>query len=390
MMSIRLASLVAVLALGSVVMATGASASPGAPAGSPNVGQLYVDDNTATANTVAGFDRHADGSLTALPGSPFAVGGAGTGHATASQGALQLSADGRYLLAVDAGSAQVSVLRIKPDGSLQPADLVSSGGGDPVSIAVNGPLVYVANADSGSPNYTGFTLNPGGHLRPIAGSTVSLPAGSQPGDVLFSGDGSRLVGVRVASSLIDSFTVGADGLLSAAPGSPFPAQAGKCGPFGSVFSPTNPGQLFVSNAHTCSPVGPAPSSVSVFDDAPNGALTAIGGSPFASPGDVASCWVEISHDGSHLFVVNTASSTVSSFAIAGDGTLTFQGSAALKDASSGPEDARLSPDGSTLWVVESGKDAIAGFAVTGGSLSELPSSPTSGPSGATPSGIVVT
>ena len=80
------------------------------------VGQVYVNDNTAGVNTVAGFDRHADGSLTPISGSPFAIGGAGTGHGVASQGSLQLSADGRYLLAVDAGSNQISVLRIKPHG----------------------------------------------------------------------------------------------------------------------------------------------------------------------------------------------------------------------------------------------------------------------------------
>ena len=85
------------------------------------VGQVYVNDNTAGVNTVAGFDRHADGSLSPMPGSPFAVGGAGTGNGTASQGALQLSDDGQYLLAVDAGSNQISVLRIKHDGSLDPA-----------------------------------------------------------------------------------------------------------------------------------------------------------------------------------------------------------------------------------------------------------------------------
>jgi hypothetical protein len=51
------------------------------------------------------------------------------------------------------------------------------------SIAVHGTLVYVANAGDGGSNYTGFTLNPGGHLRPFAGSTVSLPDGSSPGDV---------------------------------------------------------------------------------------------------------------------------------------------------------------------------------------------------------------
>ena len=47
--------------------------------------------------------------------------------------------------------------------------------------------------------------------------------------------------------MIDSFTVGFGGRLTAAPGSPFPAQG--LGPFGSEFRPTNPSQLFVSNAH---------------------------------------------------------------------------------------------------------------------------------------------
>src|SRR5713226_2988183 len=157
--------------------AVSAFAAIGAPAASDVVGYVYVNDNTTGVNTVAGFDRRADGTLTPIPGSPFAAGGAGTGHATASQGALQLSADGRYLLAVDAGSDQISVLRIRPDGSLQIADTVSSNGVNPVSIAVHDDLVYVANADPASPNYTGFRLNPGGHLRAIAGSTVSLPAG---------------------------------------------------------------------------------------------------------------------------------------------------------------------------------------------------------------------
>lgn len=368
-----------------VALATAASAlaAAGATAASNVVGQLYVNDNTAGVNTVAGFDRHSDGTLTPIPGSPFAVGGTGTGHATASQGSLQLSADGRYLLTVDAGSNQISVLRIKPDGALQIADNVSSNGANPVSIAVHNDLVYVANADPASPNYTGFTLNAGGHLRAIAGSTVSLPAGSQPGDVLFNGDGSKLVGARVNSSLIDSFTVGDDGLLTAAPGSPFAAQGP--GPFGSEFSPTNAAQLFVSNAHG----GPGNGSVSAFSDGADGTLTSIGASPFADL-QTAPCWVEITHDGKYLFTVNTAVSTISRYSIAASGTLTLLGSTTLNNpAGRVPEDARLSPDGSTLWVVDAGANAVSGFSVTGGTLIELPSSPTSGPAGATPSGIVV-
>jgi 6-phosphogluconolactonase len=376
----RIAVTAGLLAL-SVAGATAAAAT--AAQGSDVVGHLYVNNNTAGANTISGFDRHADGALTPLPGSPFAAGGAGTGQGTGSQGALQQSSDGRYLLAVDAGSNQVSVLRVKPDGSLTEAEgsPVSSGGNKPVSIAVHDRLVYVANAGDGASNYTGFTLNEGGHLRPLAGSTVSLPDGSSPGDVLFNGDGSRLVGTRVNTSLIDSFAVGSSGLLTVAPGSPFAAQG--LGPFGSEFSPTHTSQLFVSNAHG----GAGNGTVSAFAVALNGALSSIGSSPFADF-QTAPCWVEISHDGNYLFTVNTASSSISRYTIAGDGTLTLLGSTPF--SGKGAFDARLAPDGHTLWVVDDGSNAVSGFTVDGGNLTELPTSPTPLPAGAAPFGIVVT
>lgn len=381
----RFTSLVVFAGLALVFAAGGARSVEAASRSSNVVGHVYVNDNTAGVNTVAGFNRDADGSLTPIPGSPFAVGGSGAGHANASQGSLQLSADGRYLLAVDAGSNQISVLRIKPDGSLQVADVASSNGGNPVSIAVAGRLVYVANADPDDPNYTGFALNPGGRLQPIPGSTVSLPAGSQPGDVLFNSDGTKLAGTRVGTSQIDSFTVGAGGLLTAAPGSPFEHQTGVYGQFGSEFNPTNAAQLFVSNAHTAAN-GPAPGSVSAYTDAADGTLTPIGASPFANDG-TASCWVEISHDGRYLFTVNTASATVASYSIGADGTLTAVGNTPI-ESGKGAEDARLSTDGSTLWVVNPGADTIDAFAVDGGVLTELAS--TAVPANATPSGIVVT
>jgi 6-phosphogluconolactonase (cycloisomerase 2 family) len=387
----KLAVVVAMLATAFSLVAAG-SAKP------PNdvVGHVYVNDNTAGENTVAGFDRHADGSLTPMASSPFDIGGAGGGHGNASQGSLQLSADGRYLLAVDAGSDQVSVLRIKPDGSLDQAQgsPVSSGGVNPVSIAVSGDLVYVANqgpgANAGDTNYTGFRLNPGGHLRPIRGSTVALPSNAVPGQVLFNADGSRLVGTRIATSALDSFSVGAGGLLTAAPGSPFDGQSFPVpqgyGQLGSVFSPTRADQLFVSDAHTAAG-GPAPGLVSSFTDSTSGVLTPIFPSPVANDG-VASCWVEISHDGAYLYVVNTASKTISSYSIAGNGSITFLQSTPSANLGAGAEDARLAPDGSTLWVVQAGTDAVTGFAVSGDTLTFL--STAAGPAGATPTGIVVT
>ncbi len=296
---------------------------------------------------------------------------------------MQLSADGRYLLAADAGSNQISVLRVKPDGGLAEVDgsPVWSGGNEPVSIAVHNNLVYVANAGAGASNYTGFTLNGEGRLRPLSDSTFPLPDSSSPGDVLFNGNGSRLVGTRVGSSLIDSFTVGSSGRLTSAPGSPFAAQGP--GPFGSEFSPTHITQLFVSNAHG----GAGNGTVSAFNDADTGVLSSIGSSPFADL-QTAPCWVEISHDGRYLFTVNTASSTISRYSIAPDGTLSLLGSTAFDGQ--GAFDARLAPDGATLWVVDDRSNAVSGFKVNGGDLSELPSSPTSLPAGAAPFGVVVT
>ena len=200
----------------------GAAASASASTASPVVGYTYVNDNTAGANTIAGFDRHADGSLTPIAGSPFAAGGAGLGSGLASQGAIQVTSDGRYLLAVDAGSNQISVLRIGANGV--PALVgqpVSSGGIKPVSVAVSPTgLVYVANSGTGGSGYSGFRLHFDGSLTPIPGSTITVPDSSGVGDVFFDTVGYHLIGTRTGTSLIDSFVVLPDGRLLAAQGSP--------------------------------------------------------------------------------------------------------------------------------------------------------------------------
>ena len=360
-----------------------AAAVPAAASAARVVGHVYVDDNTLGTNTIAAFDRHADGRLTPLPGSPFSAGGAGTGSGLTSQGAIQVSSDGRYVLAVDAGSNQISVLRIKRDGALAlvPGSPIASGGVEPVSVAEHDGLVYVANAGAGGANYTGFTLNHRGRLWPLAGSTVSLPDGSQPGDVLFNSTGTHLVGTRVGSSLIDSFSVRSNGRLTAAPGSPFAAQGP--GPFGSEFRPTRPRQLFVSNAHGAANAG----TVSAFRVRLDGRLTSIGKSPFADH-QTAPCWVEITHDGRFLFTVNTGSDSVSRYSITRRGSLRLLGSTMVSSQTGvGAVDARLSTDGRNLYVDESKVPAVAELAVSGGNLVHIGA--VSLPPGAAPAGVAV-
>ena len=335
-------------------------------------GYVYLDNNTAGANTISGFSRAANGTLTALPGSPFAAGGSGLGAGLASQGAIETADQGQYVLAVDAGSNQISVLRIGADGSLTPVagSPFASGGAEPDGIAVNNGLVYVSNTGTGATNYTGFTLTPGGQLHPIAGSTVTLPAGSGPGEIVLNSNITKLAGARVTTSLIDSFTLGRSGRPHAAPGSPYAAQG--LGPFGSQFRPTNPNQLFVDNAHNGTGLG----TVSSYNDLPDGTLSSIGASPFADF-QTAPCWQVISSDGRYLYALATGSAEISSYAIAPDGTLTLLSNTPV---SSTPgvtgTDVTLSADGGTLYVNLAKTNTVAAFAVHGGTVTQLPNSPT--------------
>ena len=118
---------------------------------------MYVLTNQTT-NTVAAFRRDAKGRLTSA--GEFPDGGAGNptpqppDPATdplASQGALIISHGNRFLLAVNAGSNEISVLKIKNE--LEIVDIVSSGGIRPISLTLHDDLLYVLN-EGGTPNIT--------------------------------------------------------------------------------------------------------------------------------------------------------------------------------------------------------------------------------------------
>src|SRR5262245_1266203 len=92
-------------------------------------GAAYTLTNEVAGNRVAIFRRAADGSLAA--GGAVATGGTGTGTGLGSQGALALSKNGEWLYAVNAGSNDVSVLRVTA-GWLELVQRISSGGTMPI------------------------------------------------------------------------------------------------------------------------------------------------------------------------------------------------------------------------------------------------------------------
>src|SRR6516165_10044642 len=164
---------------------------------------VYVQTNDATGNEVIAFSRAEDGAL--APHGRHPTGGRGTGSPhLASAGSVVLSDDGRWLLVVNAGSDELSLFAVQPDG-LRLADRVGSGGSKPASVAVSGALVYVLN--NGTPNISGFNLTDG-KLAALAGSTRPLSgAGADPAQVSFTPGGRALIATERGTNSISSYVI---------------------------------------------------------------------------------------------------------------------------------------------------------------------------------------
>src|SRR5438034_2726445 len=214
-------------------LAASAAAADGAP------GAVYTLMNLTSGNAVAIFARAADGTLTAA--GTVATGGTGTGSGLGSQGAVVLSADGRWLFAVNAGSNDVSIFSVSPAG-LALTSRIPSGGVQPVSSTVHGNLLYVLNG-GGSGNIAGFALDANGGAAAIPGSRRALSGSAVgPAQVAFSRDGRSLVVTEKNTNSIDVYAVGPDG---SATGPTTYASAGGT-PFGFAFGLRD--ELLVSEA----------------------------------------------------------------------------------------------------------------------------------------------
>lgn len=322
-------------------------------------GAVYVMSNSPTDNSILAFNRANDGTLTAA--GEFSTGGLGNGtvaDALGSQGGLVMS--GQYLFAVNAGSDEVSSLRIgKSDLTL--AATVPSGGTKPVSLAVNENLLYVLNAGSG--DIAGFRIGPRGGLGPIAGSRQALAGGAaaEAAQIAFTADGSALVVTEKATRQIDVFPVDDQGVAGEAVASPSSGET----PFG--FAINEDGQLFVSEAFGGADGASAASSYTLGAD---NTLDAV--SESVPNQQTASCWLILSQNGEHAFVTNTGSGTISRYGVGDGGELTLEAAVAASTGG-GPLDMALARGGRYLYVAVDTTGEIAAFRVRpNGGLTPLP------------------
>src|SRR4029450_4389632 len=332
-------------------------------------GAVYVLTNQSN-NMVAVFRRNAKGTLTFAD--EFPTGGAGnptpqppdpTTDPLASQGALIIGPGNRFLFAVNAGSNQISVLKIKKN-ELELVDVVNSGGIRPISVTLDHDLLYVLN-EGGTPNITGFDVDEDGTLTPLPGSTRPLIGGvaADPAQIGFSHGGDLLVVTEKNGNRLNTYAIGDNGLPSA----PIDHASNGMTPFGFAFN--NADTLVVSEAFGGALNQSAASSYSASDA---GVLSVLSGSVPNS--QTASCWVVITNNGKLAFVSNTASGTISSYRInAEKGSLILLNSVAANTGmGSAPIDMTLSVNSRILFVHLGGTRSVVSFSIGGdGSLTPV-------------------
>ncbi len=283
-------------------------------AGPGNAGTVYTIDN-ASPNHVLYYSRASDGSITF--GGSVSTTGSGTGVALASQGAVVLTSDGRFLLAVNAGSSQISVFSVQSNGVPVFSSIANSHGTAPISLTIHNSWVYVLNNGSATitGNIAGFMLSSTGTLTYLTGSNQPLSGpNASPEQVGFSPDGKVLVVTEKGTNIIDTYLVGTSGVA----GAPTTHVSVGNGPYGFAF--TGLDNLVVSEAAT--------DTLSSYVVSDQGTLRTISGA-MPTFGN-APCWVAINNGGSFAYTSNAHGGTISTFSISSSGGLNLLSSIAAK------------------------------------------------------------
>lgn len=366
---------------------------------------VYTETNDPAGNQVLVFARGAGGTIPAEPSQTVSTGGVGLQSQPPfgfpmvdSQGALDITRDGRLLFAVNAGSNTISSFKVTSSGP-QLVDQISSQGTEPISLTHFGDLLYVVNEASG--NIAGFRFSDDGRLTPIKHSTQSL-ATPGPGGIAaqigFSPDGSVLTvtercfqGCPLAPfGLIDTYRMGWGGT----PG-PVRAQASDAPiPFGFAYQGRHLITTYVGYVATPSGQAPDPPDPNQFNgfvssDTLNwwGGLTPNGTIPSGGRG---TCWIVITGDGKFAFITNSLSDTppdiasgkgaISRVALSPNGKVSLLGTSDASPDAAGPTfptDLGLSPDSKYLYVAAPtlsfglNTSHIDAYSVSGGNLTHI-------------------
>ena len=360
-------------------------------------GTIYVLSNRLAprGNAVLAF-RYGDGSLYPLRMREYPTGGTG-GDAHDNNLALDgdqqvwTNEDRTLLFAVNMGSDSIAVFRIADDGTLTavPGSPFPSGGTGPISVGVSDGTAVVVNKGfdgvrraNERPVITQFRIADDGRLSPI-GEPIQLEAGSNPTQAQVAADGRLIFVSELVGQKFNALVRQDDGSYVAGPVTPItdrerrfgqppggppgggggggppedggggPPGGGGGGPPEDVALPMGIEGLVV---HPREPI--IYSEVPTFSEVMAHSFEDSGELSFESgqfvPDGLLVCWAEISSDGRFLFITATATNRVVVFDLENPRRPRRIQTLELEAGPSGPINLRLDETGSTLFVLSSG------------------------------------
>ena len=385
---------------------------------------VYVQTNNPASgmNAVLGYHRDPlSGELKEMAGSPFLTKGTGTLNPTQGLGSddtaqeIVVTNDRRFLYTVNSGSNTIAGFQIAKDGSLTPVpgSPFAAAGVQPSSIGLDGAILYVANrgdqnpggaGGSHNPNYAGFLILPDGSLIDIPWSKLSITAGSSPSQALIAPSGKLMFDSHLFetpipavglppflppfASALHSYRLSSIGQITPAAQAVLPAAIP---PF--IYGlQVHPHQKIVYAGLL------AANQLAVFTYDDDGNLSFVGAAP---GGGVGICWIALSPDSKTLYAATAVSDQVDVYSIIDPlhpqliQTVSLNGPKEPINPVTDPDspvgltttDFQLTttPDGKFLYIVNHETTVANSFPQgnaihilkinSGGTLSEIPTSP---------------
>jgi 6-phosphogluconolactonase (cycloisomerase 2 family) len=295
-------------------------------------------------NFVLAYSRGADGSLNQQ--GIFATGGTGA-PIFGSHRALMLSFGGKWLMAANTGSNDVSVFRVHDNG-LELRSRTTAGAG-PVSLALYDKVLYVAGYTSHDLN--AFTLSDTGVLTPLENSNRPLAGQfSSAIDIQFTPDGNMLTVTDMVNRLVEMYPIDARGLA----GTPVALTSVVPGPAGFSYGPSK--TLYVAE----NGMGlPGTGTISTYQYEGGGMLRLVDSSLTAGRTSTSTLKTVIS---GYVYAVNNGDGSISSFKVREDGGLSVL-SASEALPCTGAQDMAASRDHQFLYVLSPSAVGICSYRI---------------------------
>jgi hypothetical protein len=295
------------------LQATSSYTAPTIPASDFGAGMVvaqgkYLYAAFGSSNQIFGWTVSSSGSLTAVTGSPYAASFV-SGIAGFGQRGMITNPAGTLLFFSDSIRDQINVYQIGSDGTLSavPGSPFSVPF-TPVNMTTDGQGKYLYATESFS-NHTAsevaaYSIGSNGSLTAVIGSPFAFPmwqVQGEPTGLYLIGTTGKNAGINGTDDdhlYVFSITQtgSSAGAITPVSGSPFPTVTS---PFNIAVPPNSDGNVVFSFSANDTETGYNP--VEGYQiDANNGALTAVTGSPFS---DVASgYWGQFDQSGAYLFV----------------------------------------------------------------------------------------